>query len=441
MTSKLPYDELKQRVYNLEREPADLKSSEGIDRLSKQYLEAILNNTNMPVYLKDADYKYIFVNRRFEYLANVSGDQIKGKDDFAIFSEPIAQLFRAQDEKVVKYRGLVEFEETIALSVGVQTFVTAKFPIFNSEGEVDAIGGVCTDITARKKAEAELKEAEEKYRSIFEHSPLGILHLNKDGIVTASNEKLSSIFRLSLEKIIGFDMLKYLKDENLKEAITTVLTGRTSHCEGRYLSTSGNESLSIRCVASPIFASDGSVMGAIGIIEDITERKEAEKALKKAHDELEQRVADRTAELNQRTERLIETNMALKILLEKREEDKQELEQKVLFNVEKLIYPYLEKLKNRCNEDSQRAFLKTIQSNLDDITSSFTQNHNNCLVNLTPAQIQIANLIKQGQTTKEIASLLNLSPATIACHRQEIRKRLLLTHKKINLQAALTTSF
>ena len=440
MTSKLTYEELEQRLHTLERRLADHKSSNDSDRLNKQYLEAILNNTNMPVYLKDADYKYIFINRRFEYLAHVSGDKIKGKDDFAIFTEPIARLFRAQDEKVVKHRRLVEFEETLSLPVGVQTFVTSKFPIFNSEGEVDAIGGVCTDITARKKAEAELKETEEKYRSIFEYSPLGILHINKDGIITASNEKLANIFRLSLEKIIGFDTLKFLKDENLREAISTVLTGKTSHCEGKSLTASGNERIYLRCVASPIFASDGAIIGAIGIIEDITERKEAEKALKKAHDELEQRVADRTAELNQRTERLVETNVALKILLEKREEDKQELEQKVIFNVEKLIYPHLEKLKKRCKEDTQRAFLKTIQSNLDEITSSFTQNHNTCLVNLTPAQIQIANLIKQGQTTKEIAELLNLSPATIACHRQEIRKRLLLTHKKISLQAALTTS-
>jgi len=67
----------------------------------------------------------------------------------------------------------------------------------------------------------------------------------------------------------------------------------------------------------------------------------------------------------------METNVALKILLEKREEDKKALEEKVLFNVEKLISPYLEKLKMRCNEDSQEDFLKIIQSNLDKITSSF----------------------------------------------------------------------
>ena len=94
----------------------------------------------------------------------------------------------------------------------------------------------------------------------------------------------------------------------------------------------------------------------------------------------------------------------------------------------------------RCNEDSQDALLEIIQSNLDEITSSFAHNYKDYLSNLTPTQIQIADLIKQGQKTKEIASLLNLSPSTIACHRQEIRKRLSLTNKKINLQTALATN-
>jgi len=440
MTSRLTYEELEQRVQALEKELADHKTRNSSDQLNQQYLEAFLNNTNMPIYLKNVNYEYIFINHQFGSLAHVSLDQVLGKDDFAIFSEPIAQLFRSQDEEVVKSQGLIEFEETILLPDGVQTFVTAKFPLFDSEGKVHAVGGVCTDITARKKAEAELKETEEKYRGIFEHSPLGILHINKEGIITASNEKLAEILGSTVEKIIGFDLLQSIKDEKVKAATILVLSGQVSYYEGNYLSVTGSGRAHLRCVCSPISSSDGSIVAATGIIEDITKRRDTEEALQKAHAELEQRVADRTAQLDRKTERLMETNVALKILLEKREEDKKELEEKVMFNVKKLIHPYLEKLRMRCAEDSQKAFLKIIQSNLDEVTSSFAHKHNNYLSNLTPAQIQIANLIKQGQTTKEIASLLDLSPATIACHRQEIRKRLSLSNKKINLQAALTTN-
>jgi DNA-binding NarL/FixJ family response regulator len=124
-------------------------------------------------------------------------------------------------------------------------------------------------------------------------------------------------------------------------------------------------------------------------------------------------------------------------LLKKREGDKKELEEHIKSDIEQFIFPYLEKLKAKCSKDSDLAFLNIIQLNLDEITSSFTRNQNDLLTKLTPAQIQIANLIKQGHTTKEIAALLCLSPATVACHRQEIRKRLSLTNKKRNLQAIL----
>ena len=437
MTSKPTYQELEERVQTLDRELAAHKSGNGSSRLSQQYMEAFINNANIPIYLKTADYKYIFMNRQLGLLAHVAYDQVEGKDDFDIFPEPAAQLFRSQDEEVVRRRTLVEFEETICLPDGVQSFMTSKFPLFDSEGKVDAVGGVCTDITARKKAEAELREAEEKYRGIFEHSPLGILHIDKEGIITASNEKLAEITGTSVEKIIGFNLLKSIKDKKERAAITSVLSGEIAHYEGSYLSGTGNERVYIRGVFSPVSSSKGSIVAAIGIIEDITKRKDAEAALRKAHDELEQRVADRTAELDRKTVRLMDTNVALKILLEKREEDKQELEETVMFNVEKRIYPYLDKLKMTCNDDFQKNFLEIIQSNLDEITSSFASNHKNYLSNLTPAQIQIADLIKQGHTTKDIASLLNLSPSTVACHRQEIRKRLCLNNKKTNLQTAL----
>lgn len=440
MATKRTYEELEKRLQILKKELASHKGLSGSGQVDHRYLEAILSNTNMPIFLKNGEYRYIFMNRQFELLADVTLDQARNKDDFAIFSRPVAQLFRSQDEEVIRRSQIVEFEETIVLPDGVHTFITAKFPLFDSEGTLDGVGGICTDISARKQAEAELAEAEGKYRGIFEHSPLGILQIDKNGIVTASNEKLAEILCSSVDKIIGFDLLQSLKDENVRAAIISVLSGKTVHYEGPYLSVNGGERVYLRCFFSPITSSDDSVKAAIVIIENITCQKDTEKALLRARAELEQHIADRTAQLDRKTERLEETNVALKILLEKREEDRKELEKKVLFNVEKRVYPYLEKLEMKQSDATRTALLKIIQSNLDEITSSFSESHKDYLSNLTPTQIQIADLIKHGHTTKEIAFLLNLSPATIACHRQEIRKRLFLTNKKTNLQTALTAS-
>ena len=406
---------------------------------NQYYLEAILNNTNTPIFLKSADYKYIFMNREFERLGQITLDEVKGKDDFAVFPKPVAELFRSQDEEVVNRRKVIEFEETIPLPDGEHSFITAKFPLFDHEGNIDAIGGICTDITARKRSEAELREAEEKYHSIFDYSPLGVMQIDSHGIITTCNQKLAEILNTKVTRVKGFDLIKSLKDEEVRDATLSVLAGQIVHHEGKYTSVTSGKSAYLRGVFSPIFSNDGSVVSAIGVVEDITRRKKTEEALHKAHAELEQRVAERTEELDKKAKRLVETNIALEILLEKREADKQDLEKKVKQNIEKLIRPYLEKLKLAQGETSKEALLKIIHANLDEITSTFI-NDKNHLSKLTPAQMQIAELVKHGHTTKEIAYLLNLSPSTIACHRQEIRKRLSLTNKKINLQSALTVN-
>jgi len=173
------------------------------------------------------------------------------------------------------------------------------------------------------------------------------------------------------------------------------------------------------------------------LLKEIEERRTAQEELKIINTELDQLVDARTAELNRQTEMLSETNVALKVLLEKREEDKKELEEQVVLNLQKLIFPYLEKLLTRCSDESQVTLINIIQSNLEEITASFANIEKDKLLTLTPTQIQILDLIKQGKTTKEIASLMHLSPSTVACHRQEIRKRLSLTKQKINLRAAL----
>ncbi|MCL7488153.1 MAG: PAS domain S-box protein [Desulfobulbaceae bacterium] len=166
MKSKPTYEELEQRIQDLEKELDGYKNRNG-SALLLQYLEAIINNTNLPIYLKDADYNYILVNREYERLAGVTNDQIRGNDDYDIFPEPVARLFREQDEEVTRRRSLVEFEETIPLADGVHTFLTAKFPLVNNEGRVSAVGGVCTDITTLEKTKEALRKNEQQYRSFI----------------------------------------------------------------------------------------------------------------------------------------------------------------------------------------------------------------------------------------------------------------------------------
>ena len=309
--------ELMQKIKALELE-CNLLSQERKELDSDdKYMREILNNIPAPIYLKDTQGSYLMINKQYEDLAQVALADIVGKNDFDIFPQPVAALFRSQDEEVF-HKGIpLEFEETIPLADGIHTYITSKFPLHGKDGAISAIGGFCTDITARKQTEEELNN----YR-----------------------------------------------------------------------------------------------------------------------DHLEELVANRTIELEQKTLHLEEYNIALKVLLQQREEDKKETEEKILHNVEKLVLPYLEELKTRMSESEEYAYVEIIELNLKEIILPFSLSLSGDLSKLTPAEIQIADLIRKGKTTKDIAKLLKLSPTTIATHRQNIRKKLALTNQKINLRTILATN-
>ncbi len=175
----------------------------------------------------------------------------------------------------------------------------------------------------------------------------------------------------------------------------------------------------------------------LAAIEIALHKKNMERKLQDAHDLLEQRVEERTQELQMKSENLEEMNTALKVLLKKREEDKFELEEKVIYNIKEMVQPFLEKLGRTRLDDRQRTFMEILESNLDDIVSPFARKLSTRYLNLTPSEIQIANLVKQGKTTKEIAELLSLSTRTIESHRDSIRKKLGIKNQKANLRTHL----
>ncbi len=175
---------------------------------------------------------------------------------------------------------------------------------------------------------------------------------------------------------------------------------------------------------------DGSPVAIVGTIRDITKEKQAEEDLRNTKEQLESKVKERTASLE-------EANTALRVLLRKREEDLKEIEEKIQFNVKELVSPYIDSLKKTSLDETQKASLDMLKSNLDDIVSPFVRSLSTQYLKLTHTEVEVANLVKQGKTAKEIADLLNMSPRTIDTHRYHIRKKLGLKSKKTNLRTYL----
>jgi PAS domain S-box-containing protein len=156
-----------------------------------------------------------------------------------------------------------------------------------------------------------------------------------------------------------------------------------------------------------------------------------------ARKQIDDALKQREKELETKTSNLEEMNSALKVLLQRREDDRKELEEKVLSNVNELVVHYLEKLKNTRLDRTQSGYVDILESNLNSIISPFSRALSGKYLNLTPVEIEVADLVRQGRSTKEMAQVLNVSTRTIEFHRQNIRNKLGIKQKKANLRTHL----
>lgn len=172
---------------------------------------------------------------------------------------------------------------------------------------------------------------------------------------------------------------------------------------------------------SVFFNSNGSIGGIIGTNLDITEKNRAQ------------------AKVEQHAEELENTNTALRVLLRQVKESKAEMENKVLDNLSRLVNPYLDLLDENLAHSGQHKYIKVIQENIKKITSAFSINLSSSYLNLSPREIQVADLVRQGRSNKEAANILDISVNAIEFHRNNLRKKLGLQNKKINLRTYLLT--
>jgi len=249
-----------------------------------------------------------------------------------------------------------------------------------------------------------------------------------NGAVDSVGKKLEDIVGLhcyeiwqqSNESCEGCPILETMKTGKVKERETMTPNGHAYHIYGR-----------------PMYDRKGRIVGAFECSRDITERKQVEVALQQAHNKLEQRVKERAQELEIQKRTLEDVNTALNVMLKKRDEDKLMMEERVLFNVKELIDPLIGNLKNSGLDEHQTGYVDTLETFLAEIVSPFSQTLHTKYLKLTLSEIWVANLVKGGKTTKEIAHLLNSTSEAIAFHRQNLRKKLGLSNRKENLGSHL----
>ena len=177
-----------------------------------------------------------------------------------------------------------------------------------------------------------------------------------------------------------------------------------------------------------LFRLGPAVARALQEVQERREKQMVEEALKK-----------REKALELKSQSLEEANTALKVLLQHREGDKTDLEDQVLVNIRRLVLPYIENLKHLQLNEKQMAQVKIIEDNLREIVSPFLRRLTSTYLDLTPREIEVANLVKEGKTTKEMTDILNVSATAVDFHRKNLRAKFGIKSKKTNLMAFLSS--
>jgi PAS domain S-box-containing protein len=372
----------------------------------------------------------------------LSRKSLLGRCVWDLLPDKVIQRRRAALEEAVKTSKVVRFEDERK----GRFFDHVIYPVVDSDHPKNKFVAIARDITEYIKAREELSESRERYRLVLERTSdmVSITTFSERPTYVYVNPAHSSVLHYKPEDLIGkcpFDFIHPEDNEKLIPLLAQYVTASSQD----YLLKRGRgptESLLYRIKDAlgewRYLESTGDLLEdnhVLFVSRDVTGKIEAEQDLKNAHEKLEEKVKERTGELETQRKSLEEMNVALKVLLETRERERKELEEKVLFSVRELADPYLQKLKNSGLNEVQKTWLDILESSLQEVTSPLLADVMGKGQSLTPSEIQVVNLIRLGRTSKEIAGTLGLSTKTVETHRRNIRKKLGL--KKTNLRSYL----
>lgn len=299
-----------------------------------------------------------------------------------------------------------------------------------------------TENAERRKIDEALRRSEVRFRELFMNAPIGIFQSTPDGRLLTANPALAATLGYKSPEALIAEVhnlavqvhVDPLQRESLLE--TARQSDSQFRFEGRFVRRDG-ATIIAELQGRAARDDNGRIVRLEGFAEDITERKHLEQILREARENLEMVVEQRTAELKLKTEHLEEANAALKALLRQRDIDREEFGESILANVKTLILPCIEKLKRGRPTGEQLACVETLESHLLRITSPFVARLSQPFLGLTPMEIQVADLLRSGKSSKEIAVTLCLSESTVLFHRNNLRTKLGLKGKKTNLRSYL----
>lgn len=410
------------------------KRAEEALRESEHYFRSLLFNMHEDILVIDRDYRITDVNNTLLVTAGLKYEEVIGRHCYEIshgYNEPcerkgedcmLREVFETGKPGNCRHQHI----QADGSKVWVDILLS---PLRDENGNVTHVIEAIRDVTDLVEMQDVLRESEENFRALAENANDGILiAAGEEGVNVYANKRAAEITGYSVTELLEIGLHELVAPGEIKEVADRYKRRLAAkNVPGEYETKLVRQSREIFPVE---LSSARSVWkgepASIIIIRDITNRKRAEEAVRKSE-----------AELVEKSRHLEEVNAALKVLLKQREEDKADLEERFLANVKELVLPYVEKLKNSRLHSDQMTLVGILESNMKEIVSPFVTKLSSRFLSLTPTEIQVASLIKDGKSSKEIAALLNASENTVRSHRFHIRSKLGIKNKKVNFRSYL----
>jgi len=438
-------------IENSERRQAE----EALRESEEKYRDLVEKEKDI-IYRLDYKGNITSSNAAVEAILGYKPKELIGKNFMILISKDWQERTAANFNTLLK-TGEITAETVLLDKKGQPHFVEYTSTVVKEGDKVVGARGIVRDITERKKVEKQLTRINECFLNLCPDFDKNINQLTALcgeilGATCALYNRLKSGMLYSLgqwhtppdydpkdrpEGHICYDVIQqggsdvfivrhlpdtvYAKtDPNVTRYNLRTYIGKAIEC--------GNEYVGSLCV---VFQSDiepteneKQILGIIASAISVEEER------KKANDN----IMEYTSKLEEQKLLLEQKNLALKEMIEHIERTKNKIKEDIAINVNETVLPILEKLKIK---GASSKYIDLLHRHLEELASSYGRKLTQKSTKLTYREIEICNMIKSGITTKEVSDLLNVSPQTIERHRKNIRKKLAISNKKVNLTSYL----
>ncbi|MFH2092180.1 MAG: PAS domain S-box protein [Pseudomonadota bacterium] len=411
-----------------EKRMADKKLEE-----SEQKFRTIVNVLPQFVAYTDKELKYRFINKTYEEKLGVTAAAILNKTLVDVIGVQAFKKAKPHVEKVLKGKR-VNYCERFSYNKGVTLDIDGTLiPDIQEDGKVNGYYAILTDITKYINAQEKLQTTENLFRRTFNQAPIGAAMVSLDFKFLRVNQELCRIVGYGAEDLLKIGFLDITHPDDLEKDVQyaqDLKKGLIDHyqMDKRYIRKNGDPiwiKLSVRLIRD----TSGAPLLYLPMMEDIDDRKKQEEEIQRKQSELQAHAS-----------KLEEMNTALNVLIEHRYVEKQKREDEIIAGFKKLIFPYFDSsIKNKSREEISLIF-DILNRNIKEVLFKGNESTELIFKTFTPLEVQVADLIKQNKSTKEIANILHTSVRAIYFHRENIRKKLNLTRNKNNLKTFLQTS-